>query len=529
MRPVDQIDPDVCLAIATPAFAVRFGRLLATTRRRARLSVEQVAASGSVGFGVHQLQQFERGMATIDESIVAALCLLYAADAGQVLPGRRPVTITGCRLFGPGSSVEFSPDDPTSLLLAYLRLIRRMRNERLAPAVALRRDDILVISGYMGVDGADVVARLSTLMHASPAQRTTMAMLFAAGAIVIGLTAGGHAAADGPSAAGGAFGTSGASGLVAADGAPDVAADDELVVDTGVAADTAPPTPPPPAPRVIAARVPSPVIARLTTPARPPPTVPATAPVTAPATPTATVPLTAPVVEATTTVAEPTPTLDVDQGALLVLNESPPVVMAAPQAVVGGVADVVGLPPATRLQVPAPAPASTVAPATSPANQSGCNPDPSDAVMSVAIPDIAYTCPVYAGGQAMLDAGFVTLVTDAGANPVLTTRPGEPGTLWLAGHRSTHGAAFASVPDLADGALVTVSADGATATYRVVGRAHFEVRGDRVVDAFGSATAAATWASVIRDDLSGNLAPRLVLQTCEGANSRVMVYADLVG
>jgi sortase (surface protein transpeptidase) len=162
------------------------------------------------------------------------------------------------------------------------------------------------------------------------------------------------------------------------------------------------------------------------------------------------------------------------------------------------------------------------------ANQSGCNPDASEAVLSLVIPDIAYTCPVYAGGQAMIDAGFVTLVTDAGISPVLATNPGEPGTLWLAGHRSTHGAAFAMVPDLADGALITVSADGATARYRVVGRASFEVRGDRVIDASGAPTAEATWASVIRDDLSGNLAPRLVLQTCEGDDFRVMIYADLV-
>jgi hypothetical protein len=73
-----------------------------------------------------------------------------------------------------------------------------------------------------------------------------------------------------------------------------------------------------------------------------------------------------------------------------------------------------------------------------------------------------------------------------------------------------------------------VSSDDATATYRIVGRSYFEVRGDRVIDASGEATAEATWASVIRDDLSGNLAPRLVLQTCEGENSRWMIYADLV-
>lgn len=521
MRPRDQIDPEVCLAIDSPAFAVRLGRLLATTRRGSKVSVKQLAASGSAGFDVPQLKRFERGLATLDESLVEALCLLYAADVGQVLPGRRPVAISGRRLFGPGSSVEFSPDEPASLLLAYLRLIRRMRNERMAPAVALRRDDILVIAAYLGIDGADVVARLSTLMHASPAQHTTMAMLFATGAIVIGLSAGGHASADSASTSGGAFATSGASGWVAADELPDVASDDQFAIDlevADVATVTAAPTPPS-RPQLTASVVAAPLIARAPTHAGPPATVPATAPAAPAITPPATVPV-------TTAIAVPTP--DVDQRALLALTESPAVVVAAPEAVIGEVADVVGLSPATRLQVPEPAVASTVASEAPPANDSGCNLDPSEAVMRVVIPDIAYACPVYAGGQAMIDAGFVTLVTDAGVSPVLATRPGEPGSLWLAGHRSSHGAAFANVPDLADGALVTVSADGATATYRVVGRASFEVRGDRVVDANGSATAAATWASVIRDDLSGNLAPRLVLQTCEGESFRVMIYADLV-
>jgi sortase (surface protein transpeptidase) len=135
---------------------------------------------------------------------------------------------------------------------------------------------------------------------------------------------------------------------------------------------------------------------------------------------------------------------------------------------------------------------------------------------------------VYAGGQSLLDAGFVTLITDQGSNEVLATRPGAPGTLWLAGHRSSHGAAFAEVPDLADGALIVVADGAATATYRVVGRTYVQVRNGKVVNARGSATTAATIDSIIRSDAGGNLAPRLVLQTCDGANFRWMVYADLV-
>ena len=320
---------------------------------------------------------------------------------------RLALEIAEGRLSGAGVSVEFSPGDPTSVLVAYLRLIRRIRNQKKVPAIALRRDDILVIARYLDIDGAAVVERLSTLMNVTPAQRNTMAMLFATGAIVIGLAAGGYASA---------------------------------------------------------AAVTNPTVAARTSPAA-----------------------------------------GIDRGVA-----------------------VAGLSTATRLQVPVAAPPLAVAVEGPTQNRSGCNPDPSEAVMNVVIADIAYSCPVYAGGQPMIDAGFVTLVTDAGANPVLATRPGEPGTLWLAGHRTTNGAAFARVPDLADGALVTVSSRDATATYRVVGRTYVEVRDGRVIDASGQPTLGATWASIIRDDLSGNLAPRLVLQTCEGENFRWMVYADLV-
>lgn len=73
-----------------------------------------------------------------------------------------------------------------------------------------------------------------------------------------------------------------------------------------------------------------------------------------------------------------------------------------------------------------------------------------------------------------------------------------------------------------------MGAGDAGATYRVVGRSYVEVRNGRVIDAAGEATARATWASIIRDDFGGELAPRLVLQTCEGENFRWMIYADLV-
>ena len=162
------------------------------------------------------------------------------------------------------------------------------------------------------------------------------------------------------------------------------------------------------------------------------------------------------------------------------------------------------------------------------ANVSTCRTDLGPSALTLTISSIAYSCPVYTGGQATLDSGAVTFITDPSLTAVLADSPGAPGTLWLAGHRVSHGGAFAAVPSLVDGALVVVSKGTTTATYRVVGRVYVGVDHDQVVDAGGGATGLATAKSVLRPDLGANRAPRLVLQTCDGPTFRWMIYADLI-
>ena len=197
------------------------------------------------------------------------------------------------------------------------------------------------------------------------------------------------------------------------------------------------------------------------------------------------------------------------------------------------------LSPAVRLDPPAPtdtaptvpsdAGVSIPAPAVEPVNQSTCRTDLPDRLMTITMADISYTCPVYDGGQVALNSGAVVLISVAALSTVLAGHPGDAGTLWIAGHRTSHGAAFAAVPDLADGAIVTVADGTTTASYRVIGRIHVGISNDRVIDASGHATAAATLDSVLRPDHgAGNGAARLLLQTCDGDNFRWMIYADLV-
>jgi len=192
-------------------------------------------------------------------------------------------------------------------------------------------------------------------------------------------------------------------------------------------------------------------------------------------------------------------------------------------------ASVVGAPsgetlsPAVRLDVDV-----AVASAPPVENRSTCRNDLAGAAMTITIPDISYSCPVYAGGQAMLNSGAVTQIYDDAISQVLADYPGGPGVFWIAGHRTSHGGAFAAVPNLADGALITLSDEANTATYRVIGRAYVAVQNDRVIDTSGHATSAATLDSIIRADHGGNGAARLLLQTCDGENHRWMIYADLV-
>lgn len=461
--------------LTSPAFAVRLGSLLEATRRRDGRSIRDLAAvheTAATGgdSGPAWLRRLERGSVPLDESVIDTVCRLYGADLGTILPERVSLTIDGRVMMVGGLRVAVACDEPTEVLRGYLRLIRALRDEKKAPAIVLRRDDIERLAVYLGLDGEEVLDRLASLMGATAAQRIAIGSLFAAGAIVIGLVAAGTVDADGASAP-----VTSTVVPVSAPVSDPVAVERVGPITVVDAADDG------------SRRAPADVVAVETT--RPTTSVAPAAPV-----PAASVPPAAEAVVPATTIVDGT-----------------------------GVADPGGLAPAVRVQPPA-----AVAPTAPVVNRSGCNTDPIGAVMTLTIPDISYVCPVHAGGQAQIDAGFVTLVTAAGTNAVLATTPGAPGTLWLAGHRSSHGAAFADVPGLANGALITVSDGGVTATYRVVSRTYVEVRNDQVIDAKGNATSLATWESIIRSDLGGSLAPRLVLQTCEGVNFRWMIYADLV-
>jgi hypothetical protein len=121
-----------------------------------------------------------------------------------------------------------------------------------------------------------------------------------------------------------------------------------------------------------------------------------------------------------------------------------------------------------------------------------------------------------------------TVITANDSPFALASSPGDAGTLWITGHRKSHGGPFAAVPDLADRAIITVSDGSAVASYVVVGRVYVEVRDGLAVDASGTPTEAATMDAVLRPDRNAVSAARLLLQTCDSEDFRWMIYADLI-
>ena len=175
------------IEITSSAFAPRFANLLVATRQRSGLTHRAIIRASGGELTRRQLVAIEAAEWPLDERTVEIVSECYSADLGSILPTRLPVAVRSGTVTAGGVFVAFSPTDSTSLLTAYLTLVRQLRRQKKAPAIELRRADIDVLAEYLGQAGEVVVSRLGALMRASRTQRTAMAALFASGAVVIGL------------------------------------------------------------------------------------------------------------------------------------------------------------------------------------------------------------------------------------------------------------------------------------------------------------------------------------------------------
>lgn len=120
------------------------------------------------------------------------------------------------------------------------------------------------------------------------------------------------------------------------------------------------------------------------------------------------------------------------------------------------------------------------------------------------IPSIDLSEPVVAGDQSVIDQGNVTAVDWTAFGYPASCFPDQGCTVWLAGHRTTHGAVFARLPELTVGVPIAIRLHGQTYAYTVTD----------IQRVPGSAPP-----SVINGDL--------VLQTSLPGNQRLLVYATL--
>jgi hypothetical protein len=178
--------------------AKRMAALLGEHRRQNDLSVRSIARSTDGRYTARDLRRIEAGRTNLSPEHATELAELYGLDLATALPLRVPLEI---RPFGVlsanGVARSFTPGDDTSLMTAYIALIRAVRDDDTTRLLELRRSDIDLLAEQLATPGDVVVERLAGLMGASLVQRRTMARMFVAGALVISLGAPGSVADTG--------------------------------------------------------------------------------------------------------------------------------------------------------------------------------------------------------------------------------------------------------------------------------------------------------------------------------------------
>ena len=180
-------DDTTTIDITDAEFARRLARLLIAARESQNLSTGQLARASDGEFTRARLVELEAAESVITADVVESVAMLYMADLGEILPTRVPVVIRGRTISAGGLRQRFDPHDDSSLLESYLLLVRALRQQKSAPDVALRRDDIEVLGSYLRQPAHVVLRDLASLMGATRKERTTMLGLFGNGAVVIGL------------------------------------------------------------------------------------------------------------------------------------------------------------------------------------------------------------------------------------------------------------------------------------------------------------------------------------------------------
>jgi hypothetical protein len=172
---------------ASPHFVRQLSAALMIARRRRRTPTWLLARRSRGRFTTHDLHAAETGALTLQPDTVADLAALYGVDLTALLPGARDeLSIRDGRISSGGVTAAFTPGDSASLVTAYFKLTRQLRQLDDATTMPLRRDDVRCIAQFL--EGSRTPSKyLEAVLAASIAERRVLAGSLIAGAVSIGL------------------------------------------------------------------------------------------------------------------------------------------------------------------------------------------------------------------------------------------------------------------------------------------------------------------------------------------------------
>jgi transcriptional regulator with XRE-family HTH domain len=159
----------------TRAYAHQVGQRLRAIRRQKGLSLQEVEARSDQEFKASVLGAYERGERVISVSRLQRLAGLYNVPVDQLLPppgdGGAGVDVAAVEAVGsrsgPHEKVTFDlarfeqvAEPELEMLNRYLKAIMVQRQDFNGRVLTIRHDDIQAVAGLLGIDPAELLARL---------------------------------------------------------------------------------------------------------------------------------------------------------------------------------------------------------------------------------------------------------------------------------------------------------------------------------------------------------------------------------
>ena len=173
----------------------RLGALLTDHRTRRGLTIDELVVASEIPFSADELRRIEQGQMPLSDDQVHRLMHAYEAQSGPVVPERSELVVDlqhGALLAGRKTKVL--PADATfdEILGRYLSLLYLMRGIEPGRKLALRGDDLEVLSDALERNIAEIEGRLFDLMLPGEVgpwlSRVRHRLAIPAAGILVGLT-----------------------------------------------------------------------------------------------------------------------------------------------------------------------------------------------------------------------------------------------------------------------------------------------------------------------------------------------------